>query len=136
MPPGGRAPWTGKVRRPTVRRITDDESGPADPPPARGPPGKIFTYATLEQKIGRHYTPNHLRRLWQRNDGSFPAPDFYLSERVPAWTERTLDQHIEDRIAASHGSEHDAKQKERREQAKAAAAARYEKRARETEETS
>jgi len=61
--------------------------------PSQGPPshkGRVYTFATLHQK-GILYTPNHIRRLVKR--GRFPPP-FYMSERVPAWTEATLDAWI------------------------------------------
>ena len=69
------------------------------PPLPKAPPGRIFTYETLPEK-GIDYSRNHIRRLIK--DGKFPKP-FYPSERVPAWTERTLDQWISD-CEAEHAS--------------------------------
>lgn len=55
------------------------------------PKGRLFTFQTLPEK-GISFTPNHIRRLVKAH--KFPAP-FYLSERVPAWTESALDAWID-----------------------------------------
>ena len=90
------------------------------PPLPKAPPGRIFTYETLPEK-GIDYSRNHIRRLIK--DGKFPKP-FYPSERVPAWTERTLDQWISD-CEAEHASGDDELQGTRQEAARAAARARH-----------
>ena len=91
------------------------------PPLPKAPPGRIFTYETLPEK-GIDYSRNHIRRLIK--DGKFPKP-FYPSERVPAWTERTLDQWISDCEAEHASGANDELQGTRREAARAAARARH-----------
>ena len=88
IPKDARDPYPGRGANRDPKVAT-----PRHPPSsneARAPPGRIFTFETLPEK-GIDYSRNHVRRLIKK--GKFPPP-FYLSERVPAWTERTLDQWI------------------------------------------
>ena len=85
--------------------------------------GRIYVYKTLHEK-GIPYTSNHVRRLIDRE--LFPRPDFYMSERVPAWTDLTLDVWVEKLQAAHARGENAEKQSERRKAARAAAVRRQE----------
>jgi predicted DNA-binding transcriptional regulator AlpA len=87
----------------------------------RNSPGRIFTYETLPEK-GIRYSRNHIRKLISKK--KFPKP-FFPSERVPAWTERVLDQWIIDCEAEQASGANDQQQSARREAARSAARKRH-----------
>ena len=64
--------------------------------------GRIYTLSSLPEK-GISYSRNHIRRLVAK--GKFPAP-FYLSERVPAWTEAALNSWVESLEKGSAHTQH------------------------------
>ena len=60
-------------------------------------PGRIYTLRDLPLK-GITYSSVHIHRLVKA--GKFPPP-FYMSERRPAWTERSIDEWIGERQEAA-----------------------------------